>query len=86
VLESGKRFGAKSKAEETLYERLRCGLLLWPAGFSSERGSSSSKDSLREDGAPDTEESSEVRREWCEEDASEASSSESRVGGGGRFA
>jgi hypothetical protein len=83
VLDRGKRFGAKSNAEDTLYERLCRGLLgSWPAGFSSLNGSSSSKESLRDEGAPETEDSSEVRREGCEEEAREASSSESRVGGG----
>jgi len=88
VLESGKRLGAKSKAEVTLYERLclcRGLFASWRAGFSSDKGSSSSKDNRREDGAPEEEDSSEVRREGCDEDAREASSSESRVGGGGRL-
>lgn len=83
VLDSGKRFGAKSKAEDTLYERVwrgRCSSR--PAGLSSERGSSSSKDRFREEGAPDADDSTEVRRDGCEDEASEASSSESRVGGG----
>jgi hypothetical protein len=84
VLERGKRLGVKSKADETLYERL------WrpgrpsprPAGFSSESGSSSSKDNLREEGAPESEDSMDVRCDGWEEEASEASSSESRVGPG----
>lgn len=57
----------------------------WPAGFNSDKGSSSSKDSLREEGAPEDEDSCEERLEACEDEASEASSSESRDGGGGRL-
>ena len=48
----------------------------------SNSGSSSSSDSLRDEGAPEADESCEVRRDGCDDEASEASSRESRVGGG----
>jgi hypothetical protein len=48
--------------------------------LSSERGSSSEKERRREDGTPEDELDTEVRRDGCEELAREASSRESRVG------
>lgn len=79
VVESGKRFEAKSKADETEYVRSRAsGRGRRAASPSSWSGSSSEKDNLREDGAPDAEDSRESLCDASLEDAREASSSESR--------
>jgi hypothetical protein len=81
-VDSGKRFEAKSKADDTEYD------LSWrPARspFAAEvsvSGSSSEKESFLEDGVLEAEEETEVRREGSVEDAREANSRESR---GGRY-
>ena len=78
--------GAKSNADDTLYERW------WRArarAAASSTASStwsrvlSSEDRFRDDGVPKMDDSCELRREACDDDASEASSRESREGGGG---
>jgi hypothetical protein len=79
VDERGKRAGVKSKAEDTEYERPPRSALR-AAGFALSRGSSFSRDSLREEDGPDREDVSDVGRSSCSESASEASSRESRPG------
>lgn len=81
VCERGKRFEAKSKAEETEYER-SCLPLVAPFAPDGARASSSEKESFREEGVPDAEEDIEERREGVVVDAREASSRESRWPGG----
>src|SRR5450432_1276449 len=73
----GNSAGVKSKADETEYERVRPGMLV---GFAPSKGSSLSRDSRREDVMPEREDDSEVRPISGSEEASEASSSESRGG------
>jgi hypothetical protein len=73
----GNSAGVKSKADETEYERRRPGLL---AGFVLSKGSSFSRDILREDVIPEREDDSEVRPISGSDEASEASSRESRGG------
>ena len=71
----GNSAGVKSKADETEYERNRPGLL---AGFALSSGSSFSRDSFRDDVIPEREEDSEVRPISGSDEASDASSKESR--------
>ena len=73
----GNSAGVKSKADETEYERMRPGRL---AGFALSRGSSFSRDSLLDDVIPDREDDSEARPMSGSDEASEASSRESRGG------
>ena len=77
-VERGKRFDAKSKAEETEYDR-SCRPGRSPEGEAS--GSSSSNETFLEDGVPEFDEEIDVRLVGVE-DAREASSRESR---GGRY-
>ena len=81
VDERGNRAGVKSKAEDTEYERPPRSASR-AAGFALSKGSSFSRDSLREEDMPDLEDVSDVGRSSCSESASEASSRESRPGSG----
>src|SRR5947207_5580220 len=73
----GNSAGVKSKADETEYERVRPGTFV---GLPLSKGSSFSRDSRREDAIPESEDDSEVRPISGSDEASEASSSESREG------
>jgi hypothetical protein len=79
VDERGKRFEAKSKADETEYDR-PWGMREEPpfAGFKEESGSSSSSDNFREEDIPEGDEAKDDRPDIGEEEAREASSRESR--------
>lgn len=77
VEDRGKRFCVKSNAEDTEYDRLPRSRLV---GFRSSRGSSSSRDSLREEDMPDREEEVDVRGPG-ELEARLANSRESRAWG-----
>jgi hypothetical protein len=77
VWDRGKRFEAKSKAEETEYER-SCLPLVAPFAPDGAKGSSSENESFREEGVPDAEEDIEERREGVVVEAKDASSRESR--------
>lgn len=80
LVDSGKRFEVKSKAEETEYDRLwgPVGRLLF-AALEADMGSRLSRDSLRED-PPETEDDMDVRPDIGEEEAKDASSRESLGG------
>lgn len=81
-VDRGNNAGAKSKAEDTEYERLlRPGLLCPRFGVRppSVSKSSSEKEILRDEGTPDTEESRDERSLCCDE-ARDASSRLSRGG------
>lgn len=80
VVESGKRLEAKSNADDTEYDRpwvVRRGV---SAGRFAEMGLSSERETLREEASPEREEDCDLRDEVGEEEAREASSSESRGG------
>ena len=81
VVESGKRFEAKSNAEDMEYVRSWGSGRLREFGVALERGSSFEMESLRDEDMPDREELGDVSRVGDEE-ASDASSRESRGGSG----
>lgn len=78
VEESGNKFDAKSKVEDTVEWERPCRVPF--AALLSASGSSSLNDSLRDEGAPEGDDSPDSRLEPCDEDAKEASSRESRGG------
>lgn len=78
MVERGKRFELKSKAEEMEKERPSGSGPPFAATFLSSRGSSCSKESLREEVMPDLEEEEDVRGPG-ELEAKLASSRESRA-------
>jgi len=71
---------AKSKAEETEYDRLWGLERILFAALEADRGSEFSKDNLREEEVPDGEDDMEVRPDMGEEEANDASSRESLGG------
>jgi hypothetical protein len=81
VEDKGYRFEAKSKAEDIEKVRLCAAGRPFEAGFRSSRGSSSSRESLREDPTPERDEEDEVRGPGELDDAKLASSKESRACG-----
>ena len=80
VDDSGKRLDAKSKAEETEYDRSwGLGRVLF-AVFEAGTGSEFSKDNLRDDEVPVRDDDIEVRPDIGEDEAKDASSRESLGG------